>query len=471
MTMAKVNGVSVPPRAATLVVAAYDSPAKSKAGADYVCDGTDDDVQIQAAIDALPAWSDPYGGGLVLLTAGRFNPGSTIWLRGKNERIMGQGVGATFLYLSGDKAGRASGQGIHNGDATNFIYDLRLVNVFVNGFKEEGIYIYNSWGLVIDKVIVEYCGGVGIHLHNAGGGYAKLSNLKVADNDGYQLYLRSYGSNKIANCEFSGSVADYIVVISSGNNSLVGCGISVGASSPPWAAVYISGSSNVIMGCEIASSPVSPCGVKIGGGTGNVIKDNVIEGFTTRIDDDVGSRLNVYSEQHSDLFMDVLAVSATHIRSNEDLSAAVPITFTIDAQPDVPRTLSGHFDSHANITEYTIEIAGFDAQGNAITETMTEADGWDWETSNAFASITSITMTARTGTGVGDTMDIGITDVLGLSNVIYGTGDVYKIKKNNANAVVASAQVDATYCTYDMAVIGLAGGDDFTIWYRRNLNA
>lgn len=178
----------------------------------------------------------------------------------------------------------------------------------------------------------------------------------------------------------------------------------------------------------------------------------------------------VDSVKHSDLFMDVLAVSATHVRTNEDLSAGIPITFTIDAQPDVPRTLSGHFDSHANITAYTIEITGVDAKGNTVTEEKTEADGWDWETNNAFATITSIEMTARTGTGAGDTMDIGITDVLGLSNVIYETGDVFKIKKNNANAVVAGAQVDTDYDTYDMAVIGLINGDDFTIRYRSNLN-
>ena len=168
--------------------------------------------------------------------------------------------------------------------------------------------------------------------------------------------------------------------------------------------------------------------------------------------------------------MDVLAVSATQVRSNEDLSEEIPNTFTIDAQPDVPRTLSGHFDSHAQITAYTIIITGIDAKGNTITETKTEANGWDWETSNALANVTSIKMTARTGTGAGDTMDVGITDVLGLSNVIYATTDVYKIKKNNANATVAGAQVNITYDTYDFAVIGLAATDNFTIWYRSNLN-
>ena len=178
----------------------------------------------------------------------------------------------------------------------------------------------------------------------------------------------------------------------------------------------------------------------------------------------------VVQQQVSDIFMDVLAVSATHIRSNEDLSAATPITFTIDAQPDVPRTLSWSFDSHAQITEYDMEVIGSDAKGNTVTETWDEGDGWSGETSNAFATITSIKMTSRTGTGAADTMDIGITDVIGMSNIIYDASDVFKIKKNNANATVATAQVNTTYDTYDMAVIGLAATDDFTIWYKSNLN-
>lgn len=41
-------------RSATLIVAANDSSARSKAQTDYLGDGTADDVQIQAALDALP---------------------------------------------------------------------------------------------------------------------------------------------------------------------------------------------------------------------------------------------------------------------------------------------------------------------------------------------------------------------------------------------------------------------------------
>ena len=54
-------------RTATLVVAASDASTKSKAEADYICDGTSDEVQIEAALDALTT------GGTVLLSEGAFS--------------------------------------------------------------------------------------------------------------------------------------------------------------------------------------------------------------------------------------------------------------------------------------------------------------------------------------------------------------------------------------------------------------
>ena len=53
----KLSSSSVYPtgRSATYVIAASDAPAHVKAQADYVCDGTADDVQIQAVIDAVNA--------------------------------------------------------------------------------------------------------------------------------------------------------------------------------------------------------------------------------------------------------------------------------------------------------------------------------------------------------------------------------------------------------------------------------
>ena len=59
--------------AATVVVAASDS--LNKAAANYVCDGVDDDVEIQEAIDALPA-----GGGKIVLLDGTYRIADTLIL-------------------------------------------------------------------------------------------------------------------------------------------------------------------------------------------------------------------------------------------------------------------------------------------------------------------------------------------------------------------------------------------------------
>jgi len=55
-------------RTATLVVAASNATLLERTYADYVCDGVNDEVQIQAAIDALPA-----GGGHILCSTGTYS--------------------------------------------------------------------------------------------------------------------------------------------------------------------------------------------------------------------------------------------------------------------------------------------------------------------------------------------------------------------------------------------------------------
>jgi len=176
-------------------------------------------------------------------------------------------------------------------------------------------------------------------------------------------------------------------------------------------------------------------------------------------------------------FNKILAAGAALVRSNEDLSAAKPITFTIDAQPDVPRNLTWAFDSHAQITAFTITFTGKDAKGNTITDVITEASGWSGATAKAYATITSIIMSVRTGTGAGDTMDIGLGSILGLSSDVAAAGDVYKVTKsvaagNAGDYPAASFTVNATNDTVDVSTGGaIADGDAFTIWYKSRMLA
>ncbi|MDN7013311.1 hypothetical protein FGW20_09695 [Methanoculleus sp. FWC-SCC3] len=78
----------------TIIVAASDSSAASKDGADYVCDGIDDQYEIQAAIDALPA-----SGGTVQLTEGTFNCAGSV-LPGSYTTLKGRGDESTHLIFT-----------------------------------------------------------------------------------------------------------------------------------------------------------------------------------------------------------------------------------------------------------------------------------------------------------------------------------------------------------------------------------
>ncbi len=169
----------------------------------------------------------------------------------------------------------------------------------------------------------------------------------------------------------------------------------------------------------------------------------------------------------------ILAAVADNIDNNEDLSAALPITFTLAAQPDIPRSLTLTFNSHAQITAYSITVTGVNAKGETVTETFVTASGWTIETSNAYATITSIIMTARTGTGAGDTMDVGIGSKVGLSGFLSAITDVFKVVKSAAagNAVdysgAANVTAEITYDTVDLSTgAAIVDGDKFTIYYK-----
>jgi hypothetical protein len=75
-----------------VVVAASTASAKIKAGADYVCDGTADNVEIQAAITAA-------AGGVVQLSAGLFNLAAGLTITVSNTKVVGAGFGSTRLYV------------------------------------------------------------------------------------------------------------------------------------------------------------------------------------------------------------------------------------------------------------------------------------------------------------------------------------------------------------------------------------
>lgn len=71
----------------TFIVAASDATQRVRGNADYVCDGTADDVQILAAMNALPTQ-----GGTVILSEGNFSLTSALDLPDKSVRLVGQSI-------------------------------------------------------------------------------------------------------------------------------------------------------------------------------------------------------------------------------------------------------------------------------------------------------------------------------------------------------------------------------------------
>lgn len=94
------QGLWLPPRVATLLVVASDALDRTRAQADYLCDGVADDVEINAALNALPA-----GDGRVMLSEGTFNITSPIIIPASNIALEGQGW-STFI----DGDGLATGE-------------------------------------------------------------------------------------------------------------------------------------------------------------------------------------------------------------------------------------------------------------------------------------------------------------------------------------------------------------------------
>jgi len=291
-------------RSGTFIIASSDAPSKVKAGADYVCDGTADNVQIQAAIDALPAYAPTGGGGSVILTAGRFNIAATINLRGA-MLISGQGVYATALYMSAGAdcdmftwAGGSSNlflqmekmhlygrKDISSGGCINcpssggyYLQDVHLKDLFINAFTGKGVYSANCWGWELHNCVVEYCDDFGVDLVGNDG---LVSNCKIMSNGENNLKL--FTNTSVVNCRLGPSntaESKYAVEISAYNNLISNCQINTsgGTVLSNWGGIKLNGAMfnycNVITG-NIILSKGTGYGVYVStGAVGNIVKNN-----------------------------------------------------------------------------------------------------------------------------------------------------------------------------------------------------
>lgn len=182
-------------RGATAIVCASDATdamidmatSADSAVNKWICDGTDDDVQIQAAIDAV----ELAGGGLVLLSEGQFVIEAGLVIDGANVTVAGLGPDATEILLganqvanfdiltlssvnncmvrdlsiNGNKANQVADPGEFPGIVLNTATNCQVRNVGIYN-----IYALNPVGNVA-AVIIENAGGESniierCHLHD-----------------------------------------------------------------------------------------------------------------------------------------------------------------------------------------------------------------------------------------------------------------------------------------------------------------
>jgi hypothetical protein len=143
----------------TLVVAASDSSEEAKAQADYICDGSDDHVEIQQALDALPA------GGIALLMEGTYNCADNIQ-PGESRTLQGSGENTTVLDYPGSGGLRIRAPSVTfadfkvTGKADMMIEDnharVRNVTMTVDNSRIGAFYVWAA-NEVIEDTVFENC--------------------------------------------------------------------------------------------------------------------------------------------------------------------------------------------------------------------------------------------------------------------------------------------------------------------------
>ena len=141
----------------------------------------------------------------------------------------------------------------------------------------------------------------------------------------------------------------------------------------------------------------------------------------------------------------VLAATTTGKATQKDLNAlSLPATLAAIVQPDVPRNVKLTItDGNSGISVYTITVAGKAPDGTSITEIFTFADGLTPAGSKIFASITSVTISALTGAGAADTLDLGYGTKLGVP-LPYGSTGLLIVNLSIDGVVEASSATDTT---------------------------
>lgn len=201
---------------------------------DYLCDGTADDVEIEAAIQALPS-----NGGEVIILDGTYNISSTIFISKNNCTIVGTGV---CTILNRTTSSTIFSIFANNIEIANMQLSVANPNYrSINGAIES--YSGNSYGKLHNLYINNFGSGFTLgdnylcynnYLENVGS-LLSVSGTKCIINNNVAIKGSAFTGNDWYGIRCNGTNKDYDFIIS--NNSLFDFPIGI----------YVRGANNILI--------------------------------------------------------------------------------------------------------------------------------------------------------------------------------------------------------------------------------
>jgi parallel beta-helix repeat protein len=292
---------TIPSQVNGLTVAASDASAEARASADYVCDGTNDEVQIQAAIDALGST-----GGKVILSAGNFLINSVTYYNS------GHGNQHWYSIIILASHGPISLEGIRGATKIKLAdtqhdttYMLNITGTNNTTFRTNPTYVSGIWfdcngtnqptpfpGEYSPAININYTNGVFID-------HCRFSNPKI-----YSIEFELIGDRSVvSNCYFEGGGGvccnQYFLTVTGNIFDLM--------ASPPSA-----------VSCGVGISPDSDEAYPGGGyyyQYGAIVSNNIFKGGNTQIDmvSTYGCTIanNVFSNKTSGYALRIIPINFT----------------------------------------------------------------------------------------------------------------------------------------------------------------
>ena len=225
---------------------------------DYLCDGTDDQVEINAAIQVLPS-----GGGEIVILDGTYNITATIAMNKDNVKLSGNG-NATVLRRMWDSS---TGEGVITITATNG--GCCVENIFVDGNKSA--YSSNSsYGISLsdssnNTVTGNTCNNNNYYGIRLSGSNNTVTGNTCNNNNSYGISLSGSNNTVTGNtCNNNNSVG--ISLSGSSNNTVTG-----NICNNNSYGIYLSGSNNTVTGNTCNNNNV---GISLSDSSNNTVTGN-----------------------------------------------------------------------------------------------------------------------------------------------------------------------------------------------------